>query len=150
MGREIRKVPQDWEHPRRDDGSYQPLYDNTYLYDVIQYIRYELPACIKLKHRRFLKGFFAEWPSLSYNRPFWPERKATHFQMYETVTEGTPVSPVFATRGEIADWLVEQGHSRHASDEFAEEGWAPSMIFTGGHIYMGVDTYDLPKIGEER
>jgi len=28
MGREVRRVPKDWKHPKRDDGSYEPLCDN--------------------------------------------------------------------------------------------------------------------------
>lgn len=39
-------------------------------------------------------------------RPDWPKEEITHFQMYEDVTEGTPVSPVFATREELARWLA--------------------------------------------
>ena len=31
--------------------------------------------------------------------PQWTETEATHFQMYENVTEGTPISPVMDTSG---------------------------------------------------
>lgn len=34
------------------------------------------------------------------------EAQAPCFQIYETVSEGTPVSPVFESRGELASWLV--------------------------------------------
>ncbi len=31
-----------------------------------------------------------------------------HFQMYETTTEGTPMSPVFAQAEELAQWLADR------------------------------------------
>jgi len=31
-----------------------------------------------------------------------------HFQMYETTTEGTPISPVFAQAEKLAQWLADR------------------------------------------
>ena len=36
--------------------------------------------------------------------PVWPHGTATCFQLYETVTEGTPTSPVFETVEGLAQW----------------------------------------------
>lgn len=33
---------------------------------------------------------------------------ATHYQMYETATEGTPISPVFDTPEALAAWLTDK------------------------------------------
>lgn len=30
MGRQVRKVPANWEHPKKEDGSFQPMYDQSY------------------------------------------------------------------------------------------------------------------------
>ena len=30
MGREVRRVPPDWNHPRKENGSYQPMYNRSY------------------------------------------------------------------------------------------------------------------------
>lgn len=56
------------------------------------------------------------------------------WQMWETTSEGSPMSPVFATREALADWLVGSGTSyfgdRHASrDEWlAVIGGEPAMV----------------------
>jgi hypothetical protein len=73
-----------------------------------------------------------EAPDPDRYRPHWAPEDATHYQMYETVSEGTPVSPVFATLDELAVWLVGQGYSPQASREFCRTGWAPSMVMAPG------------------
>ena len=30
MGRELRKVPANWEHPKDEDGKYHPMYNQYY------------------------------------------------------------------------------------------------------------------------
>jgi len=143
MGREIRQVPPDWEHPRDEKGHYRPLYDGTQLTRIIEHIRYDLPFYIR--HPQYFGEWFEAWPDREYSRPRWRRGTAAHFQIYETVSEGTPVSPIFATREGLANWLVEQGHSRKAADEFARRGYAFSMLLTPTGIYMNVDIYDLPE-----
>lgn len=96
-------------------------------------------------------GHGETWPS--------PEAKAAHeawesteppagdgYQMWETVSEGSPISPVFATAAELAAYLVQhpKGADRETSFEtwmkFIEgPGWAPSMIMAGGKLMSGVE-----------
>jgi hypothetical protein len=56
---------------------------------------------------------FCNWhgepPDPKYYRPPWTEAEATWFQMYATVSEGTPVSPPFATKEELVEYLVANG-----------------------------------------
>jgi hypothetical protein len=70
-------------------------------------------------------------------RPKW--ESAEWYQMYETVSEGTPVTPPFATKEELVNYLVEHGDfwdqnrgdggwSRENAEHFVNAGWAPSMI----------------------
>ena len=55
------------------------------------------------------------------------------WQMWETVSEGSPVSPVFASADELVAWLVEsEGYSPQSARSFVESGWAPSLIAVSG------------------
>ncbi|AWH19239.1 hypothetical protein C1922_18920 [Stenotrophomonas sp. ZAC14D2_NAIMI4_7] len=52
----------------------------------------------------------------------------TAFQIYENVSEGTPVSPVFETAEALAQWLRHEGWEQEAIDSLLEAGHAPSFI----------------------
>lgn len=71
------------------------------------------------------------------------------WQLWETVSEGSPVSPIFATAEELASWLagpesseadgVNSGTSRDQWLKFLQgPGWAPSLIGIGGNLMGGV------------
>lgn len=177
MGREIRKVIANWEHPRRDcphspwsggcddakrNGGkcYQPLYRRSYIEAITEWIE---------NHNLWLKGehpdqqdgtsqykYYAQWegnaPDVEYYSPDWKEEEKTWFQVYETVSGGTPVSPAFATREELIEYLVvhgdfwdqlrgDGGWSRAAATRFVmKTGWAPSMIYSpSAGIVSGVE-----------
>lgn len=172
MGREIRRVPLDWEHPRVTEerrpsynhriGDYMPMHKELYK-DAAQEWLDNAIAWSKKEHEDQQDGerseyqFYWEWsgdpPDSNYYRHReWTEEEAVGYQMYENVSEGTPVSPVFATAEELEDWLVDtQGHSRGAAKNFVETGWAPSMVMMGGRIASGIDAHDLltPCEGDE-
>ena len=80
------------------------------------------------------------WPSpeakLAYEdwRPFEPPA-GDGYQIWETVSEGSPISPVFSTAHDLAAhmattrWGADQGTSFETWLKFIEgPGWAPSMI----------------------
>jgi hypothetical protein len=159
MGREIRRVPPDWQHPKSERSAhYQPLYDKDFqtaarawLDNVIAWdngTHGDLVEDPTLKERY---PFFWQWdgdaPDEAYYRPAWPDDSRTHYQVYETVSEGTPVSPVFATEDAVVGWLMEQGHSERAARAFVSNGWAPSMIMerVGGDVSIAsnVNVYDM-------
>lgn len=61
------------------------------------------------------------------------------WQAWETVSEGSPISPVFATADELVEWAAgPDGQlgvggtpvSRTAARRFIADGWAPSMVYT--------------------
>jgi len=54
-------------------------------------------------------------------------RDRTGYQIYENVTEGSPVSPVFNSLLELVSWLIAQGVSRQSAEAFVERGSAPSF-----------------------
>jgi len=61
------------------------------------------------------------------------------WQCWETVSEGSPISPVFFDRSSLVDWLVEhEDCSPQAADKFIDSGYAPSMLGTSFGIFKGV------------
>lgn len=137
MGREIRRVPADWEHPRDERGHYQPLYDNDYHTAAREWIA-GLMAWengTHPDHQDTSAEYYWEWygppPDEDYYRQrAWTPEEATHYQVYETVTEGTPVSPVLETPGQIVQWLMDRGHAREAAEAFVRAGRAVSFMMT--------------------
>jgi len=73
-------------------------------------------------------------------RPRWRSRERTHYQLYEDVSEGTPISPVCASIADLVDWCAAQtaevwvgtrGMMRAEWQRFFERGgWAMSGVFT--------------------
>lgn len=66
--------------------------------------------------------------------------KGDGWQLWETVSEGSPVSPVFATADELAGWMSDPARGNRwvppaAAAKFIEDGWAPSFVGTSS---MGV------------
>jgi len=64
------------------------------------------------------------------------------YQLWETVSEGSPITPVFATAEELAHWMTEhcwgsQTHKMASSFEvamrFIDAGWAPSGFSSPEH-----------------
>lgn len=132
MGREIREVPADWAHPEYPAGhkyrGHIPLHSYSYEQAV---------ADSKADGEKW------EYQPDEHAPTHYAGRPLTHIQMYENVTEGTPVSPVFESREALADWLVTQGRSRSAADAFVRSGYAPSFVIAGGVMASGVDAYDV-------
>lgn len=159
MGREIRKVPKNWEHPKYDEkgrwpGDYIPMFDRDFLAAAAKW-KADFAAWedgtheSKRKYPHNAKYEFWEYespPDPETCRPKF-ESEPCCFQVYETVTEGTPVSPVFETEEEMVAWLIGQGHSEHAAREFVRLGsvWSMSVSYAPGgeaKIAMGIDVLD--------
>ena len=75
--------------------------------------------------------------------------KGDGWQLWETVSEGSPISPVFATADELASHLVNFGddwgamrgerYSQAAAEAIVKSGWCMSAISMGGKFYSGAD-----------
>lgn len=158
MGNEIRRVPADWVHPvytketandPRRIGQFIPLHDDDYETAAEAWMQnYALwregnhPD--QGKSWADQKYFWDYDPPPSqdvYRERKWSESEATHYQMYQTVSEGSPVSPVFATLQELAEYLIANGDfwdqkrgdggwSRESAEGFVKTGFAMSMIVT--------------------
>ncbi len=139
MGREIRMVPPNWEHPKNDHGKIQPMHDEDYETAARKwkdgYALWEKGEHPSQKKYEYWE--YAGTPDPEICRPKFTE-DPTWFQMYETVSEGTPVSPPFETKAELVDYLVENGDfwdqkrgdggwKRENAESFVESGFA----FTG-------------------
>lgn len=159
MGREIRRVPPNWEHPKKEDDHYQPMYDNDFDTRLAEWLAgYELWK--KGEHPDYDEKFqYWDWegspPDPEYYHPKW-EQEPTWYQMYETVSEGTPVTPPFATKEELVNYLVangdfwdqRRGHggwARENAERFVEAEWAPSGIFIVSSEGRG--EYKAPRDG---
>ncbi len=164
MGREVRRVPPDWKHPKDGWGRYEPMHDQGYR---------EALGKWEVEREQWEKGFrkgwkmygepewvpregdqltmsFEDWhgerPDPRDYRPDWPEETRTHYQMYETCSEGTPISPIFATPEELAHWLADSGASAFAGMTATYEQWlrvcrggyAPSAVADASGIRPGV------------
>jgi hypothetical protein len=67
-------------------------------------------------------------------------QQRTAYQIYENVSDGTPVSPVFDSADELISWLITQGVSREAAEAFIAQGHAPSFVVkTSGEVVSGVE-----------
>lgn len=162
MGREVRKVPADWQHPEHDEGGFRPLHGRDFQSEVVEWHE---------GNAKWKEGFVSDWkdgwkpksadmldcsweewsgecPEAADYMPSWPDEARTHFMMYETTTEGTPISPAFATPEELAKWLVDNKASAFAGETASYEAWlkvcqgrpAPSAIGTIGPAGMVLES----------
>lgn len=147
MGRELRRVPANWEHPKDNSGRPKPLRNGDYKTAANEWCA-EFAA--------FRPDEFAAYYWEYAGRP--PEEDEymfpspvdastlTHFMMYENTTEGTPISPAFETVEELARWLADTGASAFGTMTATYEQWlatckrewAPSLVISGGSMHSGV------------
>jgi hypothetical protein len=57
-----------------------------------------------------------------------PPPEGEGYQLWETVSEGSPVSSVFPTEEQFIAYLISQGHSEKAARNFTRIGWTPSGL----------------------
>jgi hypothetical protein len=152
MGREVRRVPGDWQHPMRAGApcslcgqakeGYAPLFDGfneaARLWDegaekwkgglVWSYLNREW------KPYDGATGTFEDYagprPDPVDYMPDWPAEERVYWQMYETCTEGTPISPPCATPEELARWLADNGASAFGNRTASYDDWL-AMIRVG-------------------
>lgn len=150
MGREIRMVPPNWKHPRGQDHEYTPLFDSTveeawadWQKEYAAWIAGGFEEARKMyrynpaePYRSFC-DYHGEPPDPKHYRPAWTE-PATWFQVYETVSEGTPITPPLPTKEALIEYLVTSGDywggkwDRAAAERFVDRGHAFSAVIEGG------------------
>jgi hypothetical protein len=161
MGREIRRVCPNWEHPRYSEdtatdsrriGEYVPMFDESYIHAMNVWIdgfrKWEAGDHPDRKDSGC--RHFAEWNGEAPSdpdmyRPDWSDIPADQlwFQVYQTP---------FATREELVAHLVNVGDewdgkwSRRSAEAFVfGEGYAPSlMIVQGAQGAQVITSKDIP------
>lgn len=131
MGREARRVAKDWQHPKDEaTGRYKPLFEG-YTQSATEFMEKAntegLQAAV---------GYFGRAPDQEDYMPDWPAEERTHLQMYETTSEGTPISPVMATPEDLARWLVDNNASAFAGQTASYEAWL--RVAKGGYACSAV------------
>lgn len=151
MGREVRMVPPDWDHPTDRGGSLRPLHYRSLAEDLAEWE--ENKAQWEKGLRRdygdkewepldgsegTFEGWYGKRPNQYDYMPDWPAEQRTHYQMYEDTSDGTPISPIFATPEELARWLVDNNASAFGDMTASYESWlrickggyAPGMVYS--------------------
>lgn len=153
MGREVRRVPANWQHPKIErpnlrrgvmEKRFQPMFDRPFAPAMREWIaaweawdRGERPDYAKDETMPYWE-YAGGPPHPAYYRPDWPDAERTHLMMYEDTSEGTPISPAFETPEELARWLADTGASAFGREtasyeawlNIARGGWAPSAVYT--------------------
>lgn len=155
MGREVRRVPADWQHPKNEQGRFIPLFDGRdyesrakeWDDESAKWTRGEFPDYASEENRKLS---YEEWngprPKAEDYMPNWPESERTHYMMYEDTSEGTPISPSFATPEELAHWLADtkaNAFGDMTADyehwlRVAKSGYASSAVIINGRLESGV------------
>ncbi len=69
------------------------------------------------------------------------------WQLWETVSEGSPISPVFDSAENLAHWIADskQAQSYESALKFVNVGWAPSMMLSSAGLQTGIDAIGTSK-----
>ena len=167
MGREIRRVPANWQHPTyrtmrlgRDFRgeietceieTWKPLLNEDFAAVAAEWdagneawnngVR---PAAAEKYNCATYEEWAGERPNPEYYVPYDVNGDLPWWQMYETVSEGTPVTPAFATAEELIVFLAENGQQyedgetdgpwgRDAAERFVKsDKWFPSGVIAHG------------------
>ena len=127
MSREMRRVPANWQHPQVAKFAlnaeyrkltYIPLAKHSDLLDAIKRLKEEARLGESVLYKlldeyAYCKGVYM--PDFG--------TEATHYMMYETCSEGTPISPAFETPEELARWLTVSRASMFGDTTGTYEQW---------------------------
>ena len=164
MGRELKRVPLDFDHPLNKtwEGYVYPNPDlnasctecdgtgytkealavdigtSSARFEICEQlgVEWECPACegygeMSSEEQQKAEGAaFEYWSSNVRHDP--PTGEG--YQMWETVSEGSPITPVFATPDELASWIASSRHERDSWDYeealnwVTGPGWSPTYV----------------------
>lgn len=153
MGREVKRVPLDFSWPM---NKIWPGYTISLYISIKHYYPDEHEELLK----EFAKAMKCEYDDASdltdekYDdfKIEVPEGKG--WQMWETVSEGSPISPVFKTPEELAQWLADTKSSAFGSQTatyeqwlaMIGEGWCVSGAFVPGKgVVSGVELASMDR-----
>jgi hypothetical protein len=142
--RELRRVPKDWQHPRDSQGDYIPLFNGNYRTACDEYQRNVVLWAAgahpdQASARECGCDYFWQWDGRPPPDPgergsymfTEPRDDLTHFQLYESTSEGTPLSPVFATADEVCEWAADNASAFGISHFVSADEWRAILIGGG-------------------
>lgn len=160
MSRAVRRVPADWSHPVDERGHHVPLHAGPYEDRVREWDE---------GRAKWDEGLVADWRSGGWRprddeltdyeqwhgprpvadgyMPTFAPGAATHYQMYEETSEGTPISPVHATPEDLATWLADNGANAGFGARCTRDEWLAmighghsvgTMLIVGDEVVNGV------------
>lgn len=146
MGRVVKRVPLDFDWPI---GKTWPGYMFFGLCGAMeQYIKDEEKRCnLCRKFGKIMKTKNKDCPALDFDKRLEPPLGAG-YQLWETTSEGSPMSPVFATPELLARFLQTHdafvfGDQTTTYENWLEfiknHTWAPSAVIENGIFKSGVD-----------
>ena len=165
MGREVRRVPAGWEHPRDGAGQLVPLLGRCFRAELDEWEAEKAKwdagwrqaygdevaftdsgGDWAQREGKYLTMSFAEWhgryPLEADYMPEWPAAECTLLMMYEDTTEGTPISPAFETPEKLARWLADNDASAFADRTASYEDWL-ATIKRGSAVSAVLDSHGL-------
>jgi hypothetical protein len=79
------------------------------------------------------------------------------WQLWETVSEGSPISPVFGSAEELAQWMASPAYTWGAARpmtysaalKFVQAGWSPSFMGDAGGLHEGADYIGTKAVLDE-
>lgn len=115
MGREVRRVPPNWKHPKNYLGNFIPLRDgreyDSYAKEWDEnyklWINGNYPGQTEFDCKYY---FEAEPPPIKDDYTDVKQEECTWYQYYECTSEGTPLSPPFETKQQLIDYLSTEKH----------------------------------------
>lgn len=118
-GREVRRVPLNWEHPKTLHGGLKPLHPAADYEQAVE----SWEAYYKAHGLQKTLDEHGQPPNRDDYMPEWSPEGAAAFRMYETTSEGTPISPAFGTVEELCRWLADTKASMFGNSTAPYELW---------------------------
>lgn len=134
MGREVRRVPLDFDWPT----------DKIWPGFCISTPDCRIDTCPDATHDEEHQVSWSADALCTFHRLFWDDYKLSPkvdppegegWQLWETVSEGSPISPVFDSPESLARWMASPAYTWALSPilyetalRFVHMGWAPSMV----------------------
>lgn len=167
-GRPDGRADEFWEVATKEHEGYWLPFGNGYIptaRDVndwnIKSLMGHVSCCVPIKARCEREGVPHLCPTCNGNGSVWdsPESEKRYdewesfeppagegYQIWETVSEGSPVSPVFSEPETLARWMARNHFGCYAGTTEEQwlafingPGWAPSLVITNGVVSNGVE-----------
>ena len=149
MGREIKRIhiDFDWREKTKDKEGYCDLWKGYLLDSIKCFLCDGKGKNIKGKECPLCEGDGEVQPRIEPPECWW-DKKKNGYQLWEDVTEGSPISPVFEKPEQLAKYLSENDCWGSSNTPYKtwlkmikEEGSAPSGMVSNKGVQSGVGAF---------